>query len=285
MVLDRTLGLRAIFPYIPQCSPVHTSALLSAMSQRLMSTIYETSLEISEQLGIPARLLDTLEKQLIIICTSYPRQSRSDTSRRARRDVRLYYKQKRAQKVYVDILEKAPQMFLPFILAVTPKTCEKFTAINFYQMHTDSKRIELRRDTKPIFEDIAKKNSLNESPHYKKLIKVLYPEFARPITTAESGGYEYHLADVQNIRMVLGDRILDFLNSIPMRPGESRHETDCVGTCVPRNNFQDAIIYLHIRQAQELARTLFLALRQQNSTTIASAAGKLHVGADIRAAT
>ncbi|KAF1357329.1 hypothetical protein EJ07DRAFT_128674 [Lizonia empirigonia] len=250
------------------------------MSRHLRSTVHKTLLEISEQQRIPSRLLDTLEKHLIIFCTPYPRLPRSD-SLRARRDVRSYYKKKRAQKVYVDMLDNAPQIFLPFILVVTPKACENLKAIDFYQMPTDGRRMKLRRGTKLVFDEIAEKNGLNDSPQYKKMIKVLFPEFARPITTAESGGYEYHLADVQNVRMVLGDRILDFLNSAPMGPGESRHETDCVGTCVPRNNFQDAIIYLRIGQARELAQILFPALRHQDITEIASAAGKFNVKAGI----
>lgn len=244
------------------------------MSQRLMSKVHNTSVEISQQRAIPSKLLTTLEEHLIITCTSYPRQARGD-SLRARRDVRSYYKQKRAQKIYLEILDNAPQIFLPFILTVTPKACEKIKAIDFYQMHSDSKRIDLRRGTKIIFEEIARKNDLNESPHYRKVIRVLFPEYARPVTTAESGGYEYHLADIHNVHMVLGERVIDFLNTAPMRSQVSRHETDCVGTCVPRNNFQDAIICLRIKRAQELTRTLFPASRQQYSPEIASTVGEL----------
>ncbi len=177
----------------------------------------------------------------------------------------------------MDILDNALHLFLLFILTVTPKACEKLKASSFLQMQNNSKPIELGPSAKKIFEDINKNYSLDKSPHYKKLIAVLFPEYAKPITTAESGGYEYHLADMHNVRMVLGERILDFLCTTPMRSGVSRHETDCVGTCVPRNNFQDAIISLRIKPSHELARVLFPASRQQGSTGTASALSKLQV--------
>ncbi|KAF2023818.1 hypothetical protein EK21DRAFT_80062 [Setomelanomma holmii] len=237
------------------------------MSRNLHATVRKTFFEISQQQSIPTRLLGTLESHLIILCTVHHRQLRSDSSR-ARRDVRRYYKQKRAQALYMDMLDNAPHLFLPIILVATPKACEKFKARDFYGIRTDGRRIELRQDVKRTFEEIADKHGLKGSSHYNKLITILFPPSARPVTTAESGGYKYHLADIQNIRMVLGDQILDFLVGAPMLSGEARHETDCVGTCVPRNNFQDAIIELRVGQARELARVLFLASEQQNSAEI-----------------
>lgn len=237
------------------------------MSRGLHATVRKTFFEILQQRSIPTRLLGILESHLVILCTTYHRQLRSDSSR-ARRDIRSYYKQKRAQALYVDMLDNAPHLFLPIILVATPKACEKFKASELYGIQIGDRRIELRQDVKLIFEEIADKNGLKRSSYYEKLITILFPPSARPVTTAESGGYKYHLTDMQNIRIVLGDQILDYLVGAPMLSGEARHETDCVGTCVPRNNFQDAIIHLRVGRARELARVLFLASEQQNSTEI-----------------
>ena len=237
------------------------------MSQGLFATVRKTFFEISQQRDIPARLLDTLESQLVILCTTYRRQIRSDSSR-ARRDIKSRNRHKRAQALYVDILDEVPHLFLPVILVATPRACEKLKANEFRSIQTGDRHIELRQSVRETFEEIAGRNGLEGNPNYRKLIRTLFPPSTRPVTTAESGGYEYLLPDIRNIRKMLGDRIFDFLLAAPMLTGESRHGTGWVETFVPRNNFQDAIIQLRVGQANELAGFLFPALVQQISTDI-----------------
>lgn len=237
------------------------------MSQGLFSTIRKTLSEITQRRDIPARLLNTLESHLIILCTTYHRQLRSESSR-ARRDIKSRSRFKRAQTLYVDILDEAPHLFLPVILVVTPRACEKLKANKLRDIQTGDRPIELRQSVRNTFEEIAGRNGLEGSPHYRKLIKTLFPPSTRPVTTAESGGYEYLLPDVQNIRKVVGDRIFDFLLSAPMISGEDRHGIGYVGTFVPRNNFQDAIIQLRVGQTHELAQFLFPPPVQRISTDI-----------------
>ena len=169
------------------------------MSQGLFATVRKTFFEISQQRDIPARLLDTLESQLVILCTTYRRQIRSDSSR-ARRDIKSRNRHKRAQALYVDILDEVPHLFLPVILVATPRACEKLKANEFRGiLQTGDCQIELRQSVRKTFEEIAGRNGLEGNPNYRKLIRTLFPPSTRPVTTAESGGYEYLLPDIQNI--------------------------------------------------------------------------------------
>lgn len=243
------------------------------MSQGLFASVHKTFFEILQRRDIPARLLDTLESQLVILCTTYRRQVRSESSR-ARRDIKSRHRHKRAQALYVDILTEVPHLFLPVILVATPRACEKLRANEFRRIQTGDCHIELCQSVKKTFEEIAGRNGLEGSPHYRKLIRTLFPPSNRPVTTAERGGYEYLLPDIRNISKVLGDRIFDFLLAAPMLPEESCHGTGWVETFVPRNNFQDAIIQLRVGQAHELAGILFPAPVEQISTDIMASNGE-----------
>jgi hypothetical protein len=237
------------------------------MSQGLFATIRKTFFEISQQRDIPARLLDRLENQLIVLCTTYHRQKRSESSR-ARRDIKSRNRHKRAQALYVDIFDEIPHLFLPVILVATPRACEKLKANEFRSIQTGDRHIELHQSVRETFEEIAGRNGLEGSPHYRKLIRTLFPLLTRSVTTAENGGYEYLLPDIQNVCKVLGDRIFDFLLAAPMLSGEPLHGAGWGETFVPRNSFQDAIIQLRVGQANEPAGFLFPAPVQQISTDI-----------------
>jgi hypothetical protein len=180
---------------IPLHPPRRSSqAARYTMSQGLFATVRKTFFEISQERDIPARLLDTLESQLVILCTTYRRQIRSESSR-ARRDIKSRNRHKRAQALYVDILDEVPHLFLPVILVATPRACEKLRANEFRRIQTGDCHIELCQSVKKTFEEIAGRNGLEGSPRYRKLIRTLFPPSNRPVTTAERGGYEYLLPD------------------------------------------------------------------------------------------
>ncbi|ORX97638.1 hypothetical protein BCR34DRAFT_496692, partial [Clohesyomyces aquaticus] len=48
-------------------------------------------------------------------------------------DILLYYKQKKANNVYLEVLNKDPYLFLPFILAISPSACRTFNASKLCQ--------------------------------------------------------------------------------------------------------------------------------------------------------
>ncbi|KAF2185279.1 hypothetical protein K469DRAFT_665560 [Zopfia rhizophila CBS 207.26] len=236
------------------------------MPSRHSSRVYEVLKDLNRRQTIPANHRTTLEERLAIACKPLTRQPREKVPR-ARRDVRSYHKRKKAQSVYLGVLDEAPHVFLPFILAISPKACECFDSSDFCQDHKKQNRIPLSSEAKSILEEIAEKHEISQSPHYKRLIELLFPKVSlqppKPITTTGSDTHwEYHAAYLKGIRCVFGDGIYDTIESAPIRMHEKAitqtlQTTDCARTSVPRQNFQDAIIRLDIGHAREFTRILF----------------------------
>jgi hypothetical protein len=232
-----------------------------------LARIEKISKDIEQHQTIPWKYRSTLKERLITMGKALPlRQSRRET-RRPRKEIRQFYVQKRAQAVYLEVLDGAPQHFLPFILAVSPKDCEGFHALEFCQSHKDEHRSPLISNVKTLIEDIARDSGINQSLH-EKLVEQLFkcsPSNCtpKPITAAESDErYSYRAADINRIRVIFGDEVSDAIESAPIRLRERAKTqmlqvTECVRTSFPRHNFQDAIISLDIGPARELSRALF----------------------------
>jgi hypothetical protein len=97
---------------------------------------------------IPATYLETLKERLII--TFKPPAGRSKRSKipRSNREYRVRYRAKKAHQVYLEILEDYPHIYIPFILAVSPESCECFDLEEFRQKHDLSGTIKLKHDVK-----------------------------------------------------------------------------------------------------------------------------------------
>lgn len=124
---------------------------------------------------IPLSYRTALEERLVILCKPLNRQPRRKVPR-AIRDNRLHHNQKKAQNVYLQILEEAPGVFLPFLIAISPRACEELDLSTFLQNYKEQEQIQLRNDAEEIFEKTANTHGINESSHYKKLIRLLFPK-------------------------------------------------------------------------------------------------------------
>ncbi|KAI1370203.1 hypothetical protein F4677DRAFT_439044 [Hypoxylon crocopeplum] len=85
------------------------------MTSRQLTHINELIEALARQQTIPPSHLATLEERLVIACKSRNRQLRG-IERRSRREIRYRYKQNKAQKVYLNVLDENPHLFLPFLL-------------------------------------------------------------------------------------------------------------------------------------------------------------------------
>jgi hypothetical protein len=145
------------------------------MSSQHSSRINKVLKDIGRRQTIPSNYRATLEKRLVIACKPLTRQPRGKV-RRSRSDILSHHKQKKANNVYLEVLDEDPHLFLPFILAISPSACGTFDASELCQRLKQEHPIQLRNDAKIVLDDIANENGIIGSPHYKKLIQDLFRE-------------------------------------------------------------------------------------------------------------
>ena len=234
--------------------------------------IYTIQDKLNEHGTIPTIYQTTLEDRLVIACRPLGRLQRR-TVARPQKEIKLLSKQRHATRVYLNILDMDPHVFLPFIIAVSPKACESFNLSDFHQRHSkrDRLRLHLKNETRLVLEGMAQREEIiSQSTHFKRLIELLFqPSFhtPKPITGAESDKHwRYDAADLNGIRIVFGGHISDRMESAPIRIGEKAKSqtiktTECVRTRFP-HQIQDAIIWLDTGPAGEIAGILFPSVIQ-----------------------
>lgn len=171
------------FPYVPKTSHQSKHVLASlvfsqlfthaTMTSRSISSISSVSDELNRRQTIPVSYQETLEQRLAIVFKPVERQTR-ETTPRPIRDIRSHYKRKKAQRTYLDILDEDPHAFLPFILVVSPKACERFVVSSFYQGRGKQSRIHLKPQVMTFFRGIAEAHEFSHSRHYKRWIEILF---------------------------------------------------------------------------------------------------------------
>lgn len=145
------------------------------MPQRQTSRINDIFQELNQSRTIPSLYQDALEDRLLITCQRFSRQQRQ-TVPRAPNEYRSQHQRKKASTVYLKILDCDPHLFLPFILAITPKACETFNVFKFQQQKAEGNRLVLNDSAKLILEDIAKNCKIDSNPHFRRLIEALFPK-------------------------------------------------------------------------------------------------------------
>ncbi|KAF1994493.1 hypothetical protein P154DRAFT_527053 [Amniculicola lignicola CBS 123094] len=236
------------------------------MTSRSLSDMSNINKELLRRRTVPASHRKILEERLAIAFKPLERQTR-ETTPRPIRDVRRRYKRKKAQKVYLDILDEDPHAFLSFILAISPKACERFEVSSFFQSREKQSRIPLNISTRAILHNMAKEHEFSQSHHYQIWIDLLFPGSpSQPIelitTIRHNTHWKYHGASLEGIRIVFGNGLYEFLEGTLVRQGEKEvtptlQTTECVRMNVPRRNFQDVIICIDVGPAREFARILF----------------------------
>jgi hypothetical protein len=132
---------------------------------------------LSKNKAIPSDSLKVLEERLVIAC-----EVRCQNTRRRKGDahkrqaVRLKSVRKKAQQVYLKILQEAPHAFLPFILVSSQNACQAFATDEFCQKHMTDERLDLLKENKQVFEGIAMRHNMLRNSHYLKIVEILFPD-------------------------------------------------------------------------------------------------------------
>ena len=160
-------------PLLSQPALTFPHFLQHTMSSRRDLLFENVCKELSNGCTIPLLYQITFEEALAITCQDFShRQSRSDKGPQSNIKGRSRYFHKKANSVYLRILEYDPHIFIPFVLAFTPRACEKFDVSTFCQKHPKGSR--LTTISKEDVVRIGNKLNIDEHPHFKILTSVLF---------------------------------------------------------------------------------------------------------------
>ncbi|KAJ5084779.1 hypothetical protein NUU61_009358 [Penicillium alfredii] len=234
------------------------------------AAVYRKMDEIETLETIPAADQTLLGERLAIACVAQESQQR----RREPLENREYLaqtRQRKARKIYLEVLEKDPYLFLAFILTFSPRVCDRIDS-RFFQQHRERK-IFLSNDANLLLWQIAIKHGIDRTVHFRNLMRSIF-ESRPPVTGAEADGNEncsLDMCDLSAIRIAFGDKICDAIERSPTHlskklTGHFSRTTQCIQTKVPYDGYQDTIIRLDVGAALELADLLFpLASRKIES--------------------
>jgi hypothetical protein len=139
----------------------------------ILSRLEKTFKEVERLHTVPINDRANLEDRLVITCKTYDRLPREATPRPAS-ETRKHHHQKKAQRVYSEILTYEPHFYLPFILTISPKACLSVDVGKIRKYSNTLGRISLDHDAESIFKTIATKNGIDQSHYYKRVILVLF---------------------------------------------------------------------------------------------------------------
>ncbi|KAA8652771.1 protein hrmA [Aspergillus tanneri] len=209
---------------------------------------------------------DTLEERLLIFCKPSLRLPRIQT-RRSKGEYMSQYRHKKAQGVYLDVLENYTRIFLPFLLAVSARACPRIDLVAVSQHLSKQPRIKVNRSTRSILENAAEKVGVFESTNFKRLAELLFvPDDCQTPTPTTGAGTEdswtYNASNLDAVADIFGERIYSAVESSAGRLIEKAKSsisriTESIRSKFPRNNSEDAIVCLNIGFGSDLIRSLF----------------------------
>jgi hypothetical protein len=139
-------------------------------------TVYDVRQELNTRRSIPIYQQAELEVRLVIAFKEPERQPRAVVPRE-RKQILANTRENKAHKVYLQVLDEDCHVFLPFILATSPRACVSFDLGGFSQQHKDHRfRLDLSIETKELLEGIARRQGFIQNPYFKKLIKSIFLE-------------------------------------------------------------------------------------------------------------
>jgi hypothetical protein len=234
--------------------------------------IYEKFKEINGRQTIPADDISTLGKRLAIVCRVPQTQQRrpNRVKRLKNREYLVQSRERKVRNVYFEVLEKFPDIFLAFILTVSPKACRQFKVGDLFKQHT-KQPISLCNEANLILWRIATEHGIEKSVRFQKLMSSL---FKLPSPDAEGErSWSLALSDLAAIRTCLGDTICDAIQCSPKhnpKQVDIHHlkSTECIKTKVPYDADRDTIVYIDVGSALKLADMLFPAASERIASVL-----------------
>jgi hypothetical protein len=149
---------------------------MTSRLDRLYMSIYSVSKELNTRGAIPSYRQKDLEDRLVIAFKEPGRQPRAEVPRE-QKQILANSRENKARKVYLQVLDEDGHVFLPFILAISPRACVSFDLDRYFRYHEDRRcGLQLSVETKGLLEGIARRRGFIQNPHYKKLVQLVFPQ-------------------------------------------------------------------------------------------------------------
>ena len=142
--------------------------------QQPIARIYSLFDELSVWKTIPPSHQPKLKNSLVILFQRPPRKP-SHPGRRGKEQLNAQFIHNKAARVYLDILDLDPHLFLAFILAISPRGCRDFDVQAFVKQHKHEK-LRLTAAAKSVLQNIAQEANILTNSHFRKLMISLFPE-------------------------------------------------------------------------------------------------------------
>lgn len=224
--------------------------------------IFRVLEEINRRHTIPDIYHEALEDRLVITFTQPSGPLKWSKTHHLKKKYKLQYKNTNVYRVYVEILEDYPQLFIPFILATPPKSCKTFKLGEFWEKHDLSAvKVDLRPDIRRTLDNIANWKGFNQNWQYRRLICTLFSSGRKPaIITEIQNCWAYRAAYLNAMHTIFSKQICSAMEvSLTAYSPECQapQTTSCVEMKLPKQNYQDAIVLLELSLLIDTIKILF----------------------------
>lgn len=260
------------FLYLLSSGVIVLAQLVIAMTAHRLACMYKLRDRINELRSIPTTYRALLERRLVIACSEFKRQGRGEAVR-STREIKARHAEKRAHKLYLDVLDEDPQIFIPFLLVVDADTaCVKYDLGLFRQRHDQRAKTRLGDADKVILEDIARRHGIGDSIAFQKLIRALFPATpstatavdGSPTTTADGPKpWRFNGSPLEVVRSQFAVGVFEAICKAPAKCGNdqfsTRTTTGSVWMDFPSVDSEDCILWLDIGDVDLFEKVLFPA--------------------------
>jgi hypothetical protein len=141
-----------------------------------MKTLIELAEEISH--GIPSHYHVELENRLAIAWGERKR-NRFNGKSRSRAEYLSASRDNRARIFYLRAQDENYLLFLPFILAYSPRACVDFKITEFLEFRnygSDKVQMDAGAETKKLINTMATRRGFNHNLHYLRFMEKMFPK-------------------------------------------------------------------------------------------------------------
>lgn len=235
-----------------------------ASNPPISASIYRKHEDISRTKAIPSSDISLLEERLVIVCKVFE-APQPKPGGRGNKELLAQSRQRKAQKIYREVLDVCPDIFLAFLLTVSPRSSIGFDLPTFHNLH-QPQHITLSEKAISLLWQIATRHGFQNSGPFQLLMRSI-TFWHRP---TEDKGEEYFslcLGGLPAIRVAFGNIICDAVESSPTHlpkntDGAYAETTECVRSKIFYNR-QDTTICLDVGCALKLADRLFPSASQR----------------------
>lgn len=130
---------------------------------------------LDQRQSIPSEYEPIFEERIVLICNPLERLPRKATPR-PKAEYKAHDLLKKARKIYLEVLERFPLVFVPFILAVSPASCQTWKASEMWRDLQGCKATPLSNNIYNYMERLAIDRGIHQTAVYKRIKQLLYPK-------------------------------------------------------------------------------------------------------------